>query len=86
MKKLHTLAFLLACTLAVGCSSSSDDPDDPLLPHQRHLRILIHHPAILLMPTWQTTSAQHMQMIMRPYLLGHSVANGILPMCTTLRL
>lgn len=32
MKKLHTLAFLLACTLAVGCSSSSDDPDDPTTP------------------------------------------------------
>ncbi len=32
MKKLHTLAFLLACTLAVGCSSSSDDPDSPDTP------------------------------------------------------
>ena len=30
MKKLHTLVLLLACTLAVGCSSGGDDPiDDP---------------------------------------------------------
>lgn len=27
MKKLHIFALLLACTLAVGCSSSSDDPE-----------------------------------------------------------
>ncbi len=26
MKKLHTLVLLLACTLAVGCSSRGDDP------------------------------------------------------------
>jgi len=32
MKKLHTLAFLLACTLMVGCGSSSDDPDVPDTP------------------------------------------------------
>lgn len=32
MKKLHTLALVLACTLAVGCSSSSDEPDTPNTP------------------------------------------------------
>ena len=32
MKKLHIFALLLACTLAVGCSSSSDDPEIPVNP------------------------------------------------------
>ena len=32
MKKLHIFAILLACTLAVGCSSSSDDPEIPVNP------------------------------------------------------
>lgn len=32
MKKLHIFALLLACTLAVGCSSSSDDPEVPVNP------------------------------------------------------
>ncbi len=33
MKKLHIFALLLACTLAVGCSSSSDDPEIPVNPN-----------------------------------------------------
>lgn len=32
MKKLHIFALLLACTLMVGCSSSSDDPEIPVNP------------------------------------------------------
>lgn len=32
MKKLHIFALLLACTLMVGCSSSSDDPEVPVNP------------------------------------------------------
>lgn len=32
MKKFHIFALLLACTLAVGCSSSSDDPEIPVNP------------------------------------------------------
>lgn len=32
MKKLHIFALLLACTLTVGCSSSSDDPEIPVNP------------------------------------------------------
>ena len=32
MKKLHIFVLLLACTLAVGCSSSSDDPEIPVNP------------------------------------------------------
>ena len=32
MKKLHIFALLLACTLMVGCSSSSDNPEVPVNP------------------------------------------------------